>query len=181
LYSFHRTLFILVEWCQFVLRGLDSDRSDADPIVVKVADRRTHEGTVTAYLRTDVTAVVRKRQARVRGALDQVADAGVVGAVDVVEWPERVRGPPETMVAAAALDLYDEFTAAIDAEPLVPFFEARDGVGGAARVVDLPAICLAYRVDGDLAGLYPRWRDGHHDSIEDCLRWLCAGGPLRNV
>jgi len=180
LYSFHGILFILVEWCSSVFRGLDAAGGEADP-VVKVADRRTFEGTVSVYLRGGVTAVVADRQTRVRDTGEQVAAAGVVDTVEVVEWPERVRDPPESAVAADALGLYDEFIDAVDAEPLVPFFETRSGAGSADRVVDLPAISVAYRVDGELAGLYPRWRDGHHDSIEDCLRALCTGERLRNL
>jgi hypothetical protein len=164
-----------------MLRGLDAAGSGTAPVVVKVADRAAFAGTVTAYVRTGVTSVVRERQARVRATVERVDDAGLVEAVDVVEWPERIHAPPETTVAADALRLYDQFTAAVDAEPLVPFFEARPAAGAADRVVDLPAICVAYHVDGDLAGLYPRWRDGHHDSIEDCLRTLSTGGSLRNV
>ncbi len=164
-----------------MLRGLDSDGGDGDPVVVKVADRNPLDGAVTAYLRTGVTSVVRERQSRVRETVERAAAAGVVDDADVVGWPERVRAPADTDLAADALALYDEFVAAIEAEPLVPFFEARPGAGGADRVVDLPAICVAYRVDGNLAGLYPRWRDGEHDSIEDCLRALCNGDELRNV
>lgn len=164
-----------------MLRGLDSEGEDTDPVVVKVADRTPLSGTVTAYLRTGVTSVVRDRQARVRETVEQVEAAGIVEDVDVVGWPERVRAPPETDVGADALQLYDEFIDAVEAEPLVPFFEARQGAGEADRVVDLPAICVAYRVDGDLAGLYPRWRDGEHHSIEDCMRALCTGDRLENV
>lgn len=164
-----------------MLRGLDSEGRDTEPVVVKVADRSPLDGSVTAYLRTGVTSVVRERQARVRETVEQVDAAGIVEEVDVVGWPERVRGPPDTTVAADAFRLYDEFIDAVEADPLVPFFEARTGAGGADRVVDLPAISVAYRVDGDLAGLYPRWRDGEHHSIEDCMRALCTGDRLANV
>lgn len=164
-----------------MLRGLDSQGTDEDPIVVKVADRSRLDGTLSAYLRTGVSTVERERQARVRDTVKQVEAGGIAPATDVVDCPERARDPSGTDVEADAVALFDEFVEAVGPEPLRPFFEIRPGVGAAERVVDLPAICVAYRIDGDLAGLYPRWREGDHESIEDCLRALCSGDRLANV
>ena len=164
-----------------MLRGLDAQGTSEDPIVVKVADREPLEGTVTAYLRTGVASVVRDRQARVHETVEQLDAAGVVGGVEVVGWPERARAPADTDAEAEALALYDSFVDAVGAEALNPFFEERPATGGADRVLDLPAICVVYRVDGALSGLYPCWREGDHHSIEDCLRALCSGDRVENV
>jgi hypothetical protein len=164
-----------------MLRGLDAQGTSEDPIVVKVADREPIEGTVTAYLRTGVASVVRDRQARVRETVERLDEAGVVGDVGVVGWPERARVPADTDTEAEAVALYDAFVGAVGVEALSPFFEERPAAGGADRVLDLPAICVVYRVDGTLSGLYPCWREGDHHSIEDCLRALCSGDRVENV
>ncbi|WP_254839928.1 HTH domain-containing protein [Natronomonas marina] len=164
-----------------MLRGLDARGSEEDPIVVKVADRERLEGTVTAYLRTGVSSVVRDRQSRVRETVERLESSGVVADTEVVGWPERARTPPDTDVEAGAVALYDEFVESVGDEALNPFFEARPGTGGDDRVLELPAICVVYRDDGALTGLYPRWSDGDHHSIEDCLRALCSGDRIENV
>ena len=164
-----------------MLRGLDARGADEDPIVVKVADRPTLEGTTTVYLRTGVSSVVRDRQARVRETFDQLRDAGVVGDVDRVGWPERARTPADTDVEAEAVARYDEFVDAVGAGSLEPFFEERPATGAGDRVVDLPAICISHRKEGALRALYPRWSDGTHHSIEDCTRALCAGDDIENL
>lgn len=164
-----------------MLRGLDTGSPDEDPIVVKAAGRERLEGTVTAYLRTGVSSVVRDRQARVRETVERLEGSGVVTEVEVTGWPERARTPPDTDVEAGAVALYDEFVESVGAESLNPFFEERTGTGGDDRVLDLPAICVVYREDGELAGLYPRWSDGDHHSIEDGLRALCTGDRVANV
>ena len=160
-----------------MLRGLDARGADEDPIVVKVADRPTLEGTTTVYLRTGVSSVVRDRQARVRETFDQLRNAGVLGDVDVVEWPERARTPADTDVEAEAVARYDDFVDAVGAGALEPFFEERaDG-----SALEVPAVCIAIRDDGGLTGLYPRHDGDTEQTVGDCIRALAAGDRVENV
>ena len=164
-----------------MLRGLDARGADEDPIVVKVADRDPLGGSTNVYLRSGVSSVVRDRQARVRETFDQLRNAGVLGDVDMVEWPERARTPADTDVEAEAVARYDEFVDAVGTEALEPYFEERPATGTDDRVVDLPAICIVHRDGGTPSALYPHWSDGTHHSIEDCTRALCAGDGIRNL
>ncbi len=164
-----------------MLRGLDVADGDPDRVVVRVAGRETTGGRVAAYLRRGVSAVVGERQSRVREVVERLEAAGVVADAEVTEWPERVRAPADGGVEAEAVALYDEFVEAVGADSLHPFFETRAATGGRDRVLELPAICVTVWTDDGLAGLYPRWHDGDHHSVEDCLEALCAGGRVVNV
>jgi hypothetical protein len=44
-----------------------------------------------------------------------------------------------------------------------------------------PDICLVFRRDGRLSGLYPRVAGGHVRTIEECLTALAAGNDVENV
>jgi hypothetical protein len=80
------------------------------------------------------------------------------------------------------VELYEEFLEALgDDGHLDPFFEDRPGIGRASRVVVLPVITLALRRDGELTGLYPCWKDGHHYSIEQGLEALERGEDAENL
>jgi len=48
-------------------------------------------------------------------------------------------------------------------------------------VVTFPPVSVALREAGELTGLYPRWNDGTHESIEDCLNALASGDLVENV
>ena len=164
-----------------MLRGLDTADGDPDRVVVQVAGREALDGRLRVYLRSGVSAVVGERQSRVRETIGQLEGAGVVADVEVTEWPDRVRTPADSGVEADVVALYDEFVEAVGTEPLHPFFETRSATGSHGRVLELPAICVTYRTDDGLAGLYPRWRDGDHHSVENCLEALCSGDRVANV
>jgi hypothetical protein len=163
-----------------MLRGLDRVAgADDDPVMVKVDGRSTLNGELTVYLRESPPSYVHDRQNAVLEVLGALESAGVVRDVPVVRWPEQVREAGET--EAPALDIYETFRDSVGRESLEPFFEEKPAAGADERVVVLPVICVALRSDRELTGLYPRWENGTHHSIEDCLNALTAGESIENV
>jgi hypothetical protein len=161
-------------------------RSDREPIagdetvVDQVPDRPSLDGDLTVYLREAPPEYVHDRQRAVLAVVDALETAGVLDGSRVVTWPKKVRDPADGR-AAAALDVYREFVDAVGRRSLEPFFEEKAATGGADRVVVFPAICVAVRRDGRLAGLYPHWSDGDHHSVEDCLDALTDAEDVANV
>ena len=142
--------------------------------VPEVDPQKSFAGEVTVYVRSSAPDVARERQRRTLERIEQLANAGAVNSVEIVQWrnkvSEHVDGPKRD-----ALEWYDEFVEAVGEQSLEPFFEARSGVGRLDRVIVLPVICIAARRDTDLVGVYPRWNDGVHESIEDALDRLTDG------
>lgn len=163
-----------------MLRGLDVRRGGGDePMIVKVAGREPLEGRVTLYVRHSVPEAASDRAASVLDGFRRLDDAGVIGDLQTVECPESVADPAED--GTAAVDAYDEFVDAVGWESLDPFFKTQSGTDGTDRVVTFPPVCVAFREDGELTGLYPRWNEGTHESIEDCLNALAVGDCVANV
>lgn len=159
-----------------MLRGLDARGTTADyePSIVNVADRTEPSGRVTVYVDEDPSPVTRRRLRHVGERLAFFADAGVVPAPTVVRWPTDVHvsepaGGEETVAG------YEEFREAVGSSALDPFFE-RDGGD-----LSVPDLCLAVRRDGRLVGLYPRVKDGHVQTVDECLAALAAGNDVENV
>ena len=149
-----------------MLRGLDTSRgSDDVPIMIKVAGRTELAAGVTVYVRETAASAERERQAVVREEMDRLESAGVLEDVAVVAWSDVPAG-----------ERYAEFVEAVGADALEPSFEERaDGT-----VVELPAVCVAIRENGELTGLYPQYGDVEQ-TVGDCVRALCAGDRVANV
>ena len=149
-----------------MLRGLDTSRgSDDVPTMIKVAGRTELAADITVYVRETAASAERERQAVVRKEMDRLESAGVLEDVTVVAWSDVPAG-----------ERYAEFVEAVGADALEPSFEERAG----GTVVELPAVCVAIRENGELTGLYPQYGDVEQ-TVGDCVRALCAGDRVANV
>lgn len=141
------------------------------------------EASVTLYLRSDAPTAARDGQTDARVRIEALADAGVLPDLTVNEWPSKAVVPTDGP-ADPAVGTYDEFAEATSGYPgvrLDPFFEDRPGVGRTDRVVILPVVCIAVRREGALTGLYPCWKGGDHQAVEDGLAALEAGETVENL
>lgn len=144
----------------------------------------------TLYIRPGASTVTKDRQSQIQDRFEQLDDIAVIDDLSVEQWNKEVDVPSEgSATDQAAVDLYDEFTEAvepIDAR-LTPFFEERPQVSGflsrstTDRVIVFPVLGVTVRRDGDLVGLYPCWRDGTHYSVGDCLELLEDGESVENL
>lgn len=137
------------------------------------------DGEVTVYLRSSAPDVARERQRATLDRIEQLRAAGALEDVEIVRWQGKVSEPADGP-GSETIVCYEEFVEAVGSQSLEPFFKQRPGVGRLDRVVVLPVICIAARRDGELVGVYPRWNDGVHESIEDALDAL-AEGEIENV
>jgi hypothetical protein len=148
--------------------------------------------TVTVHMRASPTGVAARRQQGVLERLRALEADGLVPGLSVERWGSRVSVPDDEMTLddRESVALYDEFAAVEDEEgiQLEPFFEQRRAVGGllssgpaTERVVVFPVVAITVRRDGDLTGLYPCWKDGKHQSVENCLGALADGGTGENL
>lgn len=147
--------------------------------VPEIDPTQAYDGDVTLYLRSSAPDAARRWQRATVRRIEALHDAGAFATVEIVRWPNKVSepadGPDSTPTAR-----YDEFVEAVGKESLAPFFQERPGVGRLDRVIVLPVICITARRDETLLGVYPRWNDGTHESVEDGLDAL-ASGSVRNV
>lgn len=160
-----------------MLRGLDARGTNADyePTVVKVADRAAISGSLTVYVDEAGSPPTRRRLRKVGERLAFFSDAGVCPTPRAVPWSTNLTVPTSGSDRVTAAR-YEEFHEAVGTEGLGPFFErTEDGR------VSMPDLCLAFRRDGRLFGLYPRIADGHVQTIEECLTALAAGNDIENV
>jgi hypothetical protein len=135
----------------------------------------------TAYFRASAPAVARARQETARARLNALVDADVLPELTVDRWPNKASVPADGPTPVP-VERYEEFLAALGEDGhLDPFFEDRPGIGRSSRVVVLPVITLALRRDGEVTGLYPCWKDGHHYSIEEGLAALEQGEDAENL
>jgi hypothetical protein len=162
-----------------MLLGLDapgSSEPDHEPPVVRVADREPLAGTITVYAERSLPAAERARLRETVATVELLEEAGLVETARLERWP-----PLEADGARDAADHpYRECreTAGEDAPvSSSPRGRTADGNGRA----DLPAVCVAVRVDGDLVGLYPPRTDGDPPTARDPLVALSAGDPLANL
>lgn len=157
-------------------------RSDPRPLPTVTAETPL-EASVTLYLRAGAPTAARDRQANARARVDVLADAGILLDLTVEEWPSKAVVPNDGPTDLA-VETYDEFADAAAARAdvhLDPFFEDRPGIGRSDRVVVLPVACVALRRGGELTGLYPCWKDGNHESVEDGLAALETGEEAENL
>lgn len=147
--------------------GLDSTAatSDHEPFIIKSAGREPVVAEVTVYVRESAPSAAADRVKALLDGFDRVAAAGVAD-VDIETWN------PEA-------DRYEAFVDAVGWQSLEPFFDTRAATGG--RVVVPPPICVSLRREGSVVGLYPRWNDGTHETVRDCLTALAAGDAVENV
>lgn len=146
---------------------------------------------VTLHLRSSVPAAATRRQRTVLARLRTLAAEGVLPNLEVERWSSRVTVPSAgDEEGRGPVALYEEFERAAERADarLEPFFETREAVGGLLsagpptdRVIVFPVACLTVRLEGDLTGLYPCWKDGHHYSVEDGLDALADGGVPGNL
>jgi hypothetical protein len=164
-----------------MLRGLDMGaESGGEPMIIKVTDREPLDADVTLYVREEVPDAASDRVERVLDGVQQLQRAGIVETVRRGEWPGSLAVPSDGS-RDSPIAAYDEFVEAVGWESLNPFFERQPGSGAVESVLTVPPVCIAIRDDGELTGLYPRWNDGTHESIEDCLMALAAGDCVENV
>lgn len=156
-------------------RGADLD----GPPAPDVDPEEVFDGEVTIYLRSSAPDVARQRQHATLERIEGLKRAGAFESVETVRWQNKVSEPTDGP-GSEAIARYEEFADAVGVQSLAPFFEERPGVGRLDRVVVLPVICIAARRDGDLVGVYPRWNEGAHESVEDALDAL-AEGDVENV
>lgn len=154
----------------------------SEPITVAggVPPEESFEGQLTLHLRASVPEAARARQRAVLDRLEDLEAADVIGELAVTEWPDRVR-LASTPSTASAARTYDRLVAAVGTEDLEPFFQERPAVGPVDRAVVFPVICVTAHRDDDLVGLFPRWKDGAHHAVSDCLRSLASGDCIENV
>jgi len=142
---------------------------------------------VTVHLRSAPSTPAARRQETVLDRLQDLEEHDVVPDLAIERWGAQVTIPvPDGDSDAGAVDLFEEFeTAGVRLEP---FFEIREAVGGllssgpsASRTISFPVVCITIRRDGDLTGLYPCWKDGVHQSVEDCLDTLADGETAENL
>ena len=151
-----------------MLRGFDVNEGPKgdEPTIIKVAGRASLDADVTVYVNANVSGGAVDRQERAAEEFRRLESAGVLRDASVVTWQE-----------ADALARHREFRDAVGEASLAPFFEElADG-----NALDVPAVCVAIREEGELTGLYPRVRDGAEQTVEDCLRALASGDRVRNV
>ncbi|WP_178918258.1 HTH domain-containing protein [Natronomonas gomsonensis] len=162
-----------------MLRGLDmGGKSGGEPTIIRVADREPLSAELTLYVHETVPDAASDRVSSALDGFELLEQAGVVTDRRVETVSRQPTGNEADGSAPAAV--YDEFVEAVDWESLDPFFKTRPGSDGADRVT-FPPLCVAIRDAGELTGLYPRWNDGTHESIEDCLNALAAGDRVENV
>ena len=157
---------------------IEGDGPDIPP-VPEVDSEEAFDGDVTLYLRSSAPDVARDRQRAALERMKGLRAADAIETLETVQWPNKVSEPadgPDSETVAC----YDEFADTVGERSLEPFFEQRPGVGRLERVIVLPVICIAARREGELVGVYPRWNDGTHESVEDGIRSLAAG-DVRNV
>lgn len=160
-----------------MLRGLDARGTSADyePTIVKVADRAAVPGSVTIYVDEACSPPTRRRLRKVGERLAFFADAGVCPTPTAVPWSTDLTVPASGADRVTAAR-YEEFRAAVGEAGLGPFFErTEDGR------LSTPDLCLAFRREGRLSGLYPRISDGHVQTVDECLTALAAGNDVENV
>ena len=150
-----------------MLRGLDHREAGDDvPMMIKVAGRTELNAAVTVYRREAASSIERERQRIVAEEMGRLEEAGVLESVTVADWSD-----------VRVSDRYDEFVGAVGAGALEPFFQEKaDG-----SAVEVPAVCIAIRDDGELTGLYPRHDGGTEQTVGDCIRALAAGDRVENV
>lgn len=154
--------------------------SEPGTVAGDVAPEERFTGQLRLYLRASVPEAARSRQRAVLERLETFEAAGVVEALSVTEWPDRVRlaSTPSTESAART---YETLVDAVGREALEPFFEERPAVGPVDRAVVFPVICVTAHRGDDLVGLFPRWTDGSHHAVSDCLRALASGDCIENA
>lgn len=159
-----------------MLRGLDARRtaSDYEPTIVKVADRPSVAGQVTVYVDEALSPETHRRLRHVRERFDLFAEAGVAPSPTVVCWPAEVAHSASDE-AGRVVARYEEFREVLDSDALGPFYERT------AEGVSMPDLCVAFRRDGRLSGLYPRVKDGHVQTVDECLTALAAGNDVENI
>jgi hypothetical protein len=163
-----------------MLRGLDmGGKSGGEPTIIRMVDREPLSAELTLYVRETVPDAASDRVSSALEGFDLLEQAGVVTDRRVETVSERSPGGDTTGLEPTAA--YDEFVESVGWESLDPFFKTQRGTDGVDRVVTFPPVCVAIREDGELTGLYPRWNDGTHESIEDCLNALAAGDSVENV
>lgn len=148
------------------------------------------EFTVTVHLRSSPVSAAARRQKTVLDRVRELEAEGAVPELRVERWGARVSVPAEDAHPDDAAALFTEFEAAAEDAGLrlTPFFETRESVGGllssgpaTERIIIFPVVSLTIRDDDGLAGLYPCWNDGIHQSVEDCLGALADGEDGRNL
>lgn len=167
-----------------MIRGLaeQDDGAVTEPATTleDVATEAPFEGQLRLSLRASVPEAARARQRAVLEGLEAFADAGVVEELSVIEWPDRVR-LASTPAAESAARTYEALVEAVGSNALEPFFQERPTVGPVDRAVVFPVICVTAHRGDDLVGLFPRWKDGTHHAVPDCLRALASGDCIENV
>lgn len=160
-----------------MLRGLDARVATADyeSIIVKVADREVISGSLTVYIDEECPPSTRRRFRKIGERLAFFADAGVCPTPTAVPWSTDLAFPTSEADRVTAAR-YEEFHEAVGEEGLGPFFERMEN-----RRVSMPDLCLAFRRNGRLSGLYPRVADGHVQTVDECLTGLSAGNDVENV
>jgi hypothetical protein len=139
------------------------------------------DADVTVYLRGTAPTVARERQEATVARLEALEELGLLPELTVEQWPSRSNVPSDGP-ADPVVDTYDEFAAAAgEGVHLDPFFDDRPGIGRSSRVVVFPVIAVAVRREGELTGLYPCWKDGHHHSVEEALDGLETGADVENL
>lgn len=138
------------------------------------------DASVTVYLRGSAPTVAHERQEVTLARLKALEELELLPDLTVEQWPTR-SNVPSGGPADPVVDTYDEFkTAAGEGVHLDPFFDDRPGIGRSSRVIVFPVIAIAVRREGELTGLYPCWKDGHHHSVEEALDALESGEDVEN-
>lgn len=136
------------------------------------------------YLREHAPAPVRERQRAVRERLADLARSDELGDVSVAHWSKTTPAAAEARASAAgrpalAVDRFEAWAArsGCDLEPGFVRRTSESMLGGRTdEVIQLPFICLALTVDGELAAVFPHRDDGVVRTVTDCLDGLERGG-----
>jgi hypothetical protein len=137
---------------------------------------------IEVYVHAAGTSVWAEQARHVRRA-EELAERGVVGRASAAVWPRHVCAGgalEETAFHAEALTTIERLSAWAEREGVSLPFERRHVVselgGTDHEVVGTPAVCVAARVDGTLAGVYPHRHRARCCSVGDALDRLARDG-----
>lgn len=139
---------------------------------MQMSGNGTREGVrVELYARSSLPSVAQRRRETVERRLDELVDAGHVGALETETWNKKVPLDEPSFER----DRYAEFEqwAGDVGVSLVPFFDTRDcysmDTGERGDRLVLPAICLAIYRDETLQTVYPHSTPQGSRTVLDCL------------
>ncbi|MFC3476565.1 HTH domain-containing protein [Halobacterium litoreum] len=163
--------------------GGGRDESVSPSEAAEGTDRRDDATATTPHVRLYVrgSSVAHDRESAVLEALEALADDGVIDAVNVHTWPEKVSLRSAGTARTDVLDTYQRFEAWADDHDVSirPPFVVRQVDSSITRerdeVLVTPALCLTVWDGDDLVGVYPCNHEDGVETVEDGLANVADG------